>query len=77
MSWVEKLFGFFGLQIEKIPSRVCNFCDSPLPLEPAKVVLNDNTEVEICEICEKILELSNKVASGTLDKDEDDGDQSL
>lgn len=79
VSWVSKLFNFFGLHIEKIPTRVCSLCDAPLPEEPAKVVVNDGSEIEICEICEKILELSNKavIKGRTPEKDEEDGDEPL
>ena len=79
VSWVTKLFNFFGLHIEKISTKVCSLCDGPLPEEPAKVIVNDGSEIDICESCEKILELSNKaVLKGrTPEKDEDDGDESL
>jgi hypothetical protein len=79
VSWIEKIFDLIGLRIEKIPTKICIFCDGPLPSEPAKVIVNDGSEVEICEICEKILELSNKaVRTGRApEKDEEDGDQSF
>jgi ribosome-binding protein aMBF1 (putative translation factor) len=74
MSWVEKLFGFFGLKIEKITKRICALCDASLPEEPAKIVLNEETEIEVCSDCEKILELSNKAARGKRQvEDEEDG----
>lgn len=79
VSWVAKLFNFFGLHIEKISTKVCSLCDGPLPEEPAKVIVNDGSEIDICESCEKILELSNKaVLKGrTPEKDEDDGDEPI
>lgn len=79
MSWVNKFFGLFGLQIEKIPTKLCVFCDNPLPEEPAKVIVNDGSEVEICETCEKILELSNKaVLNGRAQAErDDDGDEPI
>lgn len=78
VSWLNTVLGLFGLQIEKIPKKICVFCDGPLPAEPAKVVVNDGSEVEICETCEKILEMSDKVVRGRVtERDEEDGDESL
>jgi hypothetical protein len=79
VRWLQSIFNFFGLQIEKIPTKVCPFCDGPLPVEPAKVIVNDGSEIEICDTCEKILELSNKaVQKGRAPvEDEEDGDEPL
>jgi len=75
MSWFGKILGFFGLQIEKI--KKCSMCSGQMSAEPAVVVLNDETEIEVCDICEKILDMSNKAAHSARVREPRDGDESI
>lgn len=79
MSFIQKFFGFFGLKIEKIPTRLCGMCKDPLPEEPAVLVVNGGNDLHICETCEHILGLSDKAAKGRSVPVEDDtnGDESI
>lgn len=74
MSFIQKFFSFFGLKIEKIPTRLCGLCGDPLPEEPAVLVVNGGNDLHICETCEHILGLSDKAAKNKMTSVEDDSD---